>query len=582
MQTGGGQGRMLMRRADSARGSSKSRAAWTLAIAVTGYVLHYWTWMLVGPIGPQLGFRHDVDPATWALLGIAPLVVGVLARIPAGVLTDRLGARVVLPAVSVCSAGAVLGMAVADGLPALVVAACAIGVAGAALPPGAAAVVRAVRPGRRGMALSVFAAGMCLGATGGVVARALLRVEREYGLLVLAGALLAFAALAAAVLRDGPAPKLHPPVTWSVARALLRRPVTRYLAVWYGVSSGGIVALDLYLPGHLHRTYGVGWTPALLGAASCIGVGAAAGPFGAWLCRHRAPTAVIGTCFTVLAALLLLLAFDPPLAWVAGPALAGVAVALGTAFGSVLALIGRTAPPAQAGTIIGVIGAIGSAVGLAPTLLLTIVHGIGGSYTFGLILLASAAIVGAGSLRARRTWIGAAVAFPLPAVPGAGTGSRTATTVVSLAGPQIRAYVGDVTAVLAALATRHELAIVCADPDPSGGSRLGFPLVAGLRQHLPAHTVLAVTAETPPHPHETAAIAAMIDAGTIPIVLVAGTDPTPIATLLAAAVHADQVLHLTHDRIEGIIPHQRPPVPGMAVTDGARWSPRRGSGRGLP
>ncbi|MEV4517678.1 MFS transporter [Dactylosporangium sp. NPDC049525] len=562
-----------MRRAESAGGNaSRSTAAWTLAIAVTGYVLHYWTWMLVGPLGPQLGHRYGLGAGTWALLGIAPLVVGVLVRIPAGVLTDRFGARVMLPAISLATALAVLGLAVADGLPGLIVVACATGVAGAALPAGAAAVVRAVRPGCRGMALSVFAAGMCLSATAGVLSRTLVSVDQGYGLLILAGALLAFGALAAAVLRDGPGPKFHPPVAWSVATGLLRRPVTRYLAVWYGVSSGGLVALDLYLPGYLHRTYGVGWTPAMLCAAAGIGIGAAAGPFGGWLCRHRAPTAVLGTCFAVLAAVLLILAFDPPLVWVAAPALAGVAFALGIAFGSVLALIGRTAPPAQAGTIAGVISAIGSAVGLFPALLLTVVHGINGSYTIGLILLASAALGGAGSLRARRTWIGAAVAFPAPAVLATDAGSQAATTVVSLTGRQIRAYLGDVTAALAALATRHELAIVYADPDPSGGTGLGFPLVAGLRQHLPAHTVLAITAETPPHPHETAAIAAMIDAGTIPIILVAGTDPTPIATLLAAAVHADQVLHLTPDRIEGLVPrpHPRLPAPGFAVIDGPR------------
>jgi hypothetical protein len=58
---------------------------------------------------------------------------------------------------------------------------------------------------------------------------------------------------------------------------------------------------------------------------------------------------VLGTCFSILAALLVVLAFDPRPVWVTAPALAGVAVALGTAFGSVLALVGRTAPPTQAG-----------------------------------------------------------------------------------------------------------------------------------------------------------------------------------------------------------------------------------------
>jgi NNP family nitrate/nitrite transporter-like MFS transporter len=557
---------MLMRRAEPADGTAapRGRAGVTLTVAVVGYMLHYWTWMLLGPVGPQLGYRFGLTDGTWILLGILPLIVGALLRIPTGVLVDRIGARVVLPGVSAAAALAVAALAAVDALPALIVVACVMGVAGATLPAAGAAVMRAVAPGRRGSALSLFAAGMCLAATGGIVARATVPVDRERGLLILTGALLAHAALAAAVLRDRPTPKGRPAAGWSAAADLLRRPITRYLAIWYGVSCGGLIALDLYLPVYLHLSYDIGWRPAMLGAAAGVAAGALAGSFGGWLCRRHAPTTVIGTCFAALPPLLLVLAFDPPLAWVAAPALAGVAAALGTAFGSVLALIGRTAPPAQAGTILGVIGAAGSWVGLFPALLLNTVHDLDGSYTIGLILLAGAAVSGASSLRARRAWIGAAVAFPAPA----DVASQAATTIVSLAGPQIRAYLGDVTAAVAALATRHEVAVVCADPNPSGGTGLGFQLVAGLRQHLPAHTVLSITAETPPHPHETAAIADMINAGTIPVILVAGADPTPTAMLLAAAVEADQVLQLSRDKVEGLIPFQRLPQADLRLPGG--------------
>ncbi|MFF5229755.1 nitrate/nitrite transporter [Dactylosporangium sp. NPDC000521] len=558
---------MLMRRADPpGRAAPASWAGVTLALTVTGYVLHYWTWMLIGPMGPQLGYRFGLDAGTWALLGIVPLVVGVLVRVPAGMLADRFGARIVLPVVSVVAAIGVAALTVADGLAALIAVACTIGVAGAGLPAAAAAVVRAVAPGRRASALSLFAAGMCLAAATGVAVRATVAIDRGHGLLILACALLGHAGLSAVVLRDRPTAGQRPAGAWSAVAALVRRPATRHLTIWYGVSCGGLVALDVYLPEYLHNTFGVGWTAAMLGAAAAVGLGAMAGSFGGWLCRRRAPTAVIGVCFTALAALLLVLAFEPPLAWVAGPVLGGVAVALGTAFGSVLALIGRTAPPAHAGTITGVIGAAGSGVGLFPPLLLNTMHDLNGSYTIGLILLATAAVCGAGSLRARRAWIGAAVAFPAPAAVAspADAASQAATTIVSLDGPQVRAYFGDATAVLAALATRHEVAVVCRD----GGTGLGFQLVAGLRRHLPAHTVLAITAETPPHPHETAAIAEMIDAGTIPLVLVDDVDPTPTALLLAAAVDADQVLQLGLDRVEGLIPFQRLPTTHLPLVGG--------------
>ncbi|GAA2632977.1 hypothetical protein GCM10010399_76690 [Dactylosporangium fulvum] len=535
---------------------SRGGPARTLIVVVAGCGLTYWTWTLVGPIGLELGNRHGLDPGTWALIGVVPILVGVLFRTPAGMLADRFGARVVLPAVSLASAVAVLALAMAGSVAALVVVACAAGLAAGAVPAGAGAIVRAFPPGRRGSALSVLAAGLCLAAAAGIASRVLPDVDRRHGLFVLAGVELGYALLAAVLLHDRPDPAVRSTDGHPTAPTLFRIPATRHLAVWYGVSCGGIVVFDLVLPSYLIRTYAVPEVRAELGTAAAVGLAAAACLLGGWLCRRRSPTAVLRTCYAVVAVMLLLLAFQPPLAWAAAPALAGAAIGVGTAFGTVLALIGRTAPPAHAGAVAGVISAPGSAVTILPALLVTAVHGIEGSYTIAVMLLAGGAVASAGNLHARRTWLSAAVAFPAPAA-GA---SEAATTVVSLSAREVRAHLGDVTVALAALATRHELVIVYAGRDPAPGTCHGYSLVAGLRRHLPAHTVLAITAGTPPHPHETAAVADLLETGAVPVVLVTGGDPAPTARLLADGVHADQVVHLAPDRVEGLIPHARRPA----------------------
>ena len=61
-------------------------------------------------------------------------------------------------------------------------------------------------------------------------------------------------------------------------------------------------------------------------------------------------------------------------------------------------------------------------------------------------------------------------------------------------------------------------------------------------------------------------IAELLGVGAIPVVLVAGADPAPAAHLLAGELRADQVLHLTPDRIEGVVPRQRPLRPPRGST----------------
>ena len=111
-------------------GRLSGRPVVALVIAAAGYGLNYWAWTLVGPLGPELADRFGLGASSWVLLGVVAALVGSLARIPAGVLADRFGARLVLPAVSAGAAVAVLGLAAADSVPALV----AAGVAGAAFP----------------------------------------------------------------------------------------------------------------------------------------------------------------------------------------------------------------------------------------------------------------------------------------------------------------------------------------------------------------------------------------------------------------------------------------------------------------
>src|SRR4051812_43511369 len=83
------------------------RTVVTLVVATLGLGLNLRAWIL---LGPHLHERFDVGLGRYVLLMGLPLLVAALLRLPVGVLTDRYGARVMFPAVSLAAAVAVFGL----------------------------------------------------------------------------------------------------------------------------------------------------------------------------------------------------------------------------------------------------------------------------------------------------------------------------------------------------------------------------------------------------------------------------------------------------------------------------------------
>src|SRR5688572_30546552 len=96
-----------------------SRTAVPLVVATVGLGLNVKAWIV---LGPHLHDRFNVGPGEYVLLMGLPLLVAALMRVPVGVLTDRYGARVMFPAVSLAAAASVIGVGLADSLPAAVIA----------------------------------------------------------------------------------------------------------------------------------------------------------------------------------------------------------------------------------------------------------------------------------------------------------------------------------------------------------------------------------------------------------------------------------------------------------------------------
>ena len=88
-----------------------------------------------------------------------PVLLGSLARLPMGILTDRFGARGIFTALLVVSAAAAALVPLTTSYASLLAAAFFIGLAGSSFAIGAAFVARWTPAGRQGMALGIFGLG---------------------------------------------------------------------------------------------------------------------------------------------------------------------------------------------------------------------------------------------------------------------------------------------------------------------------------------------------------------------------------------------------------------------------------------
>ena len=359
-------------------------------------MVNFWAWALLGPLGPGLKERLGLSFAAQSLLVAVPIVVGSLGRIPVGALTDRLGAKVMFPIVTLATVVPVLVLAYAQSsYAALIVAGFFLGIGGTTFAIGVPLVSGWYPPARRGFALGVFGIGM--GGTA-IANFTTVRLANAYGdrapFFLVAAILVAYAAVAYALIRDAPGSRSGGS-PWERTAAASRLTITWQLCFLYAVGFGGFVAFSVYLPAHLRTAYALTISDASLRTAGFVVLAVAARPIGGWLSDRFHPVPVLVACFSGVAVLAVIQAFQPPLIPLGTIAFLGMAGLLGAASGAVFALVGKLAPSDKVGAVTGLVGAAGGLGGFVPPLIMGWVYGLEGSYSIGLMLLSDVALAAA-------------------------------------------------------------------------------------------------------------------------------------------------------------------------------------------
>lgn len=365
-----------------------------LAVATVGFLVNFWAWALISPLAAA--YRDDLDLSAFqqSLLVAVPVLVGSLGRIPVGALTDRLGARVMFPAVTFLTVLPVLFVGLwGDSLASLLVGGFFLGIGGTAFAVGVPFVNAWFPPARRGFALGLFGVGM--GGTA-ISAFTTVRLADAYGrstpFVIVAVVLAAYGVLAVLVVRDAPGRVPATGSFWARTLATLRLPATIQLSLLYAVGFGGFVAFSVYLPTYLKNAYGLTPADAANRTAGFVVLAVAMRPVGGWLSDRYHPVPVLTACFGSAAVLASLAAAELALIPLGTVAFLGLAATLGASSGAVFALVARLAPKEKVGSVTGVVGAAGGLGGFVPPLLMGTIYGRSGDYSLGYVLLAVVAL----------------------------------------------------------------------------------------------------------------------------------------------------------------------------------------------
>lgn len=353
----------------------------TLLMSFLHFDVCFMVWVLIGVLGVSIAQAFGLSPAQKGLLVAIPILGGALARIPLGILTDRIGPKktgllmlgiVAIPLLGIWLAGTTLA-----GMQAL---ALLLGVAGGSFAVALPLASRWYPARHQGLAMGIAGAG-----NSGTVLAALFapRLAERFGWHNVFGlALIPLACLAilfAVFAKDSPAqPKSKPLRNYL---AIWRHRDTLWFSLLYSFTFGGFVGLASFLVIFFHDQYGLDKVTAGSFTALCVFSGSFLRPVGGYLADRLGGTRMLMVLFLSASTGLLLLSTLPPL-WAATVLLFGVMASLGMGNGSVFQLV-----PQRFGDEIGVAtGVVGAAGGLGGFLLpagLGMAKGATGSFAFG-------------------------------------------------------------------------------------------------------------------------------------------------------------------------------------------------------
>jgi len=364
---------------------TSSAAKRNLALGTISFAICFAIWGMISAFAPAFRAELHLSARSTAFLVAVPVLLGSLARLPMGMLTDRFGARIVFTALLIFSAGAAALIPLAKGFNQLIAFGFLLGMAGSSFAIGVGYVSRWFPPQSQGTALGVYGMGnigqSAAVSLGPVIAGIVGRPNLYYGVAVLA---VVWAAVFALLARD--APRTSPPAGLGpMLQVLTRERLSWALSAFYFLTFGGFVAFSIYLPSLLKDQFRLSAADAGFRTAGFVVLATLMRPIGGILADRIGGARVLSGVFLGIIPFALLLAWLSMVPFTVGAL--GCAALLGVGNGAVFKLVPQFFPGNTA-TVTGLVGAMGGLGGFFPPLLLGAFRDAVGTVSPGFFLLA--------------------------------------------------------------------------------------------------------------------------------------------------------------------------------------------------
>ena len=360
-----------------------------LALATVSFAVSFAAWGLIGAFAPRFRELFGLSATRTALLVALPVLLGAVGRLPAGMLADRFGGRLVFAVLLPLAAVPVWLVPHANGFGELLAAAFCLGIAGTTFPVGVGYVSRWTPAARQGGALGIYGlgnVGQSAAVFLGPLAAAAIGWQSVFrGVAVL---LVAWGIAWALLARDAPAAPR--PQGLAPLLRVLRSRLAWVLALFYFLTFGGFVAFAIYLPSLLRDDFGLAPADAGFRAAGFVLLATLLRPVGGWLADRIGGARVVGGVFLGVVPFALLLTWPAMLPFTVGAL--GCAALLGLGNGAVFKLVPQYFP-GETATVTGLVGAMGGLGGFFPPLLLGLFRDRLGVIWPGFALLAATSLL---------------------------------------------------------------------------------------------------------------------------------------------------------------------------------------------
>jgi len=255
-----------------------------LTLSTLAFTVCFAVWVMFSIIGIPIKASLGLNETQFGLLAATPILTGSLIRLPLGMLTDKIGGRIVLFVLMVSTVLPIYLISLATEYWHFLLLGLFVGVAGGAFSVGISYVARWLPRQRQGLAMGIFGAGNAGAAVTKFVAPSLVvaygwqAVPQVYAVAMLAMAILFWIFTYTDTTHHVPG---H--VTVRDQLAVLKDRNVWKLCQYYSIVFGGYVALSLWMTKYYITEYGFGMQTAALLAAVFVLPSGVIRALGGWL-----------------------------------------------------------------------------------------------------------------------------------------------------------------------------------------------------------------------------------------------------------------------------------------------------------